>query len=84
MRTGAYKRSYILRYIEEACAEARGLAKVGGAQPGELTALQFPLNGTYGISVVKLRSEARGILLGPVIVGGATFYAIFGTIHDGR
>ena len=84
MRMGAYKRSYILRYIEEACAETRGLAKVGGVQPGELTALQFPLNGNYGITVVKLRSEAKGILLGPVAVVGATYYAIFGQIHDDR
>jgi hypothetical protein len=48
MKMGAYKRSYILRYLEEAAAEAYGLYRAGGVRPDELTALQFPLNGNYG------------------------------------
>jgi hypothetical protein len=82
VRMGAYKRSFILRYVEEACAEAYALAKVGGVNSGELTALQFPLNGNYGITVARMQSELKGVLLGPVVVGGATYHAAYGTIHD--
>lgn len=78
----AYKRSYILRYIEEAAAEAYGLRKVGGVQPGELTHIEFALNGNYGITVARVDEEAHGILLGPVVVGGATFNAYYGFLHD--
>jgi hypothetical protein len=84
MKLGAYKRSYILRYIEEAAAEAYGIAKSGGVRPGELTEMQFPLNGSYGITLAKMGEEAKGILLGPVVVGGATLNATFRVIDDDR
>ncbi|NSZ17490.1 hypothetical protein [Agrobacterium vitis] len=82
MKMGAYKRSYILRYIEEAAAEAYGLARTGGARPGELSAIQFPLNGNYGITVAKMGEEAKGVLLGPITVGGATYNAFYGAAHN--
>lgn len=84
MKMGAYKRSYILRYIKEAAAEAYGIAKTGGVRPGELTGMQFPLNNNYGITLAKMGHEAKGILLGPVVVGGATLNATFGMIRDDR
>lgn len=77
-KLGAYKRSYILRYIEEAAAEAYRLRKIGAPAAGELTALEFLLNGRYGITLTKMGQEAHGILLGPVTVGGATFVACYG------
>ncbi|MGV1769515.1 hypothetical protein ACQZ6B_04985 [Agrobacterium vitis] len=82
MKMGAYKRSYILRYIEEAAAEAYGLARTGGVRPGELSAIQFPLNGNYGITVAKMGEEAKGVLLGPITVGGATYNAFYGAAHN--
>lgn len=82
MKMGAYKRSYILRYIEEAAAEAYRLKKIGGARPGELSAIEFPLNGNYGITVSRLGEEARGIVLGPVVVAGAAYNATFGLLDD--
>ena len=82
LRMGAYKRSYVLRYIEEAAAEAVRLHKIGGARPGELTALEFPLNGAYGITIAAIGIEIRGILLGPVIVSSAAFNAYFGLLDE--
>jgi hypothetical protein len=82
LKMGAYKRSFILRYIEEAAAETYALMKVGGARPGEIAGYRFPLNGNYGITLAQMRGEAKGILLGPVTVGGATYNAYFGIIHD--
>ncbi len=46
LKMGAYKRSFILRYIEEAAAETYALLKVGGARPGEIAGYRFPLNVT--------------------------------------
>ncbi|MBB4006406.1 hypothetical protein [Allorhizobium taibaishanense] len=82
MKMGAYKRSYILRYIEEAAAEAYGLARTGGPKTGELSAIQFPLNGNYGITVAKMGQEAKGVLLGPVTLGGAAYNAYYGAKND--
>ena len=82
LKMGAYKRSYILRYIEEAAAEAYAFSRTGGPQAGELTAIQFPLNGNYGITVAKMGQEAKGVLLGPVTVGGATYNAFYGAMNN--
>jgi hypothetical protein len=68
--------------IEEAAAETYALMKVGGARPGEIAGYRFPLKGNYGITLAQMRGEAKGILLGPVTVGGATYNAYFGIIHD--
>lgn len=54
MKMGAYKRSYVLRYLEETAAGAWRLHKIGGGRPGELSALDFPLNGNYGVTLSKL------------------------------
>ncbi|BCH58787.1 hypothetical protein RvVAR0630_14110 [Agrobacterium vitis] len=83
-RMSAYKRSYILRYIEEAAAESYGLAKTQGLRNSDYAGIQFPLNGKYGITVLDMKREAQGILLGPVTVGGATMNAYYGLIEDAR
>jgi hypothetical protein len=82
LKMGAYKRSLILRYIEEAAAETYALLKVGGAKPGEIAGYRFPLNGNHGVTLSQMRGEARGVLLGPVTVGSATYHASFGIMHD--
>jgi len=84
VRMGAYKRSFILRYIEEAAAETYALARLGGRLDGEVAGYRFPLSGNYGITLQKLGEEARGILLGPVTVGGAAYHAYYGLIDEHR
>lgn len=83
IRNGAYKRSYILRYLEEAAAEARAQFTMGRAE-GEVAAYRFPFDPTYEITLQRIGREAKGILLGPVIVGGATFHAYRGVAHVER
>lgn len=80
-RMGAYKRSYILRYLEEAMAEAQSQRLVPRIE-GEVAAYKFPLNPTYDITLRKMGAEAKGILLGPVTVGGATWQAWYGLASD--
>ena len=82
IKMGAYKRSYILRYIEEAAAEAYRLRKIGGARPGELSAIEFPLNGNYGITLARMGEEAKGILLGPVTVANIALNATYGALDE--
>lgn len=77
-KMGAYKRSFILRYISEAAAETWALARVGGVRAGEVAGYRFPINEIYDITLVQLGAEAKGILLGPVIVGGIYFQAWYG------
>jgi len=80
-RMGAYKRSYILRYLEEAMAEARSQRLVPRIE-GEVPAYKFPLNPTYDITRRKMGAEAKGVLLGPVTVSGATWQAWYGLASD--
>ena len=82
LKMGAYKRSYILRYIEEAAAETYALAKVKGRQPNEIAGYRFPLGQKYDITVAKMGEEANGILLGPVTVGGAVHQVFHGQAHE--
>ncbi len=81
LRMGAYKRSFILRYIEEAAAETRGLSKVGDPQGAEVAGYKFPFDANYEITLAQMGAEIKGILLGPVVVGGRTYQAWFGWRH---
>ena len=81
-KLGAYKRLFLLRYIEEAAAEAYGKSEVGGHQAGDLTALEFPLRGPYGIGLEALKQEAKGILLGPVTVGATWYQVHYGLLRE--
>jgi hypothetical protein len=40
------------------------------------------INPTYDITLRKMGAEAKGILLGPVTVGGATWQAWYGLASD--
>ena len=82
---GAYKRSYIIRYIEEAAADVYGRMRVEFGHDALLEGVRFPFNdGYYGVTLVKMGHEAKGVLLGPVTVGGTLFQAYYGLIEDDR
>lgn len=83
-RYGAYKKSFILRYIEEVIAETWGDVATRGVRQGIVDGFRFPLNGRYGVSILKMGAEAKGIVLGPVIVGGVPYQAWYGVIHDDK
>ena len=80
MRIGVYKRSYILRYLEEAAAEGRSHLHVPRRE-GEVVAYKFPFDPTYEVTLQQMGGEAKGLLLGPVVVGGATYHAYHGLRH---
>jgi hypothetical protein len=79
MQMSAYRRSYLLRYIEEAMAETYAQVRVHGIGTQYLLkGLKFPVNAHYAITITALRSEAAGILLGPIVVGGMTYNVYYG------
>ena len=82
LRMGAYKRSYILRYLEEAMAEARS-QHIVPRREGEVAFYRFPFDPTYQVTLAKMGEELRGVVLGPVTVGGMTLQAVHGT-RDAR
>ncbi len=79
MHGSAYHKSYILRYLEEAFAELVGLMRAKGMSPRYvIDGFKFPLTNNYEITFTALRHEAAGVLLGPVIVGGAMYNVYYG------
>jgi len=82
MRQSGYLRSYLLRYLEEALAETIGQMRARGMSTEYLIqGLKFPIVKTaYQITYSLLRSEAGGILLGPVVVGGIVYTVLYGLI----
>ncbi len=77
LRSGAYERSHIMRYLEEALAEAYGRWGTVGDVP---RAIRFPVDKGY-VTVAKMGEEARGILQGSINVGGV-LYQVF--LTNGR
>ena len=85
VKQSGYARSFMLRYLEEALAETIAQLRVHGMS-GEhiLKGLKFPLQGThYQITYAALGMEARGLLLGPVTVGGMLYNVYYG-MRDGH
>ena len=83
LRWNAYKRSFILRYLEEAAAETRSQVLMRGIGSGNrITAYKFPFDTRYEITLTQIRAEANAILLGPVTVGGTAYQAYFGPIKQ--
>ncbi len=79
MHVSAYHKSYILRYLEEAFAELVGLMRAKGMSPRYvIDGFKFPLTNNYEITFTALRHEAAGVLLGPVVVGGAMYNVYYG------
>ena len=69
-----YRRSYILRYLEEAIAETVAQLRTGGVSAESvLNGLKFPIGKNYNISLATLGTEARGIIFGPITVGGIVY-----------
>jgi len=83
MKQSAYRKSFILRYLEEALAETIGLLRAHGMNgPNILKGLKFPIENTgYQITFSALGHEAKGILLGPVVAGGM-IYNVFHGFND--
>jgi hypothetical protein len=70
-----YNRSYLLRYLEEALAQANALLRAKGLAGG-VEAMRFPVKNGY-VTVAKMRQEVAGLLLGPINVGGTMYNAYF-------
>lgn len=70
-----YNRSYLLRYLEEALAQATALLRTKGLAGG-IEAMCFPVRNGY-VTVAKMGQEVAGILLGPVNVGGTGYLVYF-------
>lgn len=51
----------------------RGLGK-----GDQIVGYKFPFDGNYTITLTAMRTEAAGIFLGPVTVGGVTYQAYYG------
>ena len=75
LRANSYFNSQLLRYIEEALAEGFSQLMVYGVRES-LSAISFPVKGGY-VTIAGLKAEARGILLGPVVVSGLTYNVLY-------
>ena len=69
----SYKKSYILRYLEEAIAET--VAQVA-VNKNFITGIKFPVKKGY-VTIVELAEEAAGILMGTVNIAGQACTAKF-------
>lgn len=74
---GGYKQSYLLRYLEEALAQAYANIKVPGVAGGVFSAITFPVKEGY-VTVARMGTEVLGHLMGSVNVGGVA-YSVFST-----
>jgi hypothetical protein len=72
IRIQGYARSVFLRYIEEAMAETYALLRTKGLDMNALIeGITFPVtSGGYRITLRQTSKEFRGVLLGPIKVGG--------------
>lgn len=85
LQMSAYRRSYILRYVEEAMAETYAQFRVFGLDKEHLlSGVKFPLGSHYKITASALANEARGLLLGPINVGGMVYTVYYGAVAPER
>lgn len=77
LKSNSYMKSYILRYLEEALAETVAqMATRGVNWRSLLVGLKFPFGtngGTMYVTKAAMKTEAMGVLLGPINVGGMVF-----------
>ncbi len=72
-----YSYSYLLRYLEEGLAETVAQVRVKGVKLSTIkTAIRFPVENGY-VTIVGMKTEAVGFLLGPINAGGMVFKAYF-------
>jgi hypothetical protein len=69
----SYKKSFILKYLEEALAETVAQLAVN---KGFISGIAFPVKNGY-VTIAELATEAAGILMGPVNISGQAYWAIF-------
>lgn len=74
LNASRYNRSGILRYLEEALAEAYGNYRVYGIK-SSIVGITFPLEGGY-VTISQLAAE--GIAIGNIALGGAQFTVYIG------
>jgi hypothetical protein len=71
IRIQGYARSVILRYLEEAMAETYAQLRTRGLDMNAfLEGVRFPIGPDYEISLAGAVKEVKGVLLGPINVGG--------------
>lgn len=75
--TRGYSYSYLLRYLEEALAETVAQISTKGIKLSTIkTGIRFPVENGY-VTLVGMRTEGIGLLVGPVNAGGMVFKAYF-------
>lgn len=75
MKVNGYQRSFLLRYLEEALAETAGQVSVNGFRSA-VQGITFPVRNGY-VTIAEMRTEAIGVLLGPINVGGMTYRVFY-------
>ena len=75
LRLGAYSRSHLMRYLEEAVAETVAQVGVRGFR-NAVSGLTFPVRNGY-VTLASMGTEATGILLGPITAGGMVYTAYY-------
>jgi hypothetical protein len=74
-----YANSHLLRYLEEALCETYALLRANGfSKQMLLEGIRFPIVADY-TTVAALGMEAKGLPLGPVVVGGMIYNVFYGT-----
>jgi hypothetical protein len=77
LKGNSYLKSYILRYLEEALAETVAQMRVFGINwQNFLVGIKFPFGNNGGMMYVSgaaMRTEALGVLLGPINLGGMIY-----------
>lgn len=74
-----YANSHLLRYLEEALCETYALLRGNGFSKQVLVeGIRFPIKNDYTTTAL-MGKEAKGLLLGPINVGGMIFQVFHGT-----
>jgi hypothetical protein len=76
LKRNSYLQSYILRYLEEALAETFAQVK-GNGWHSFFKGISFPFGENGYVTLASMGNEAKGILLGPISVGGMIFNVYF-------
>lgn len=83
LKTNSYLKSYILRYVEEALAETTAQIRAKGFKWQEIwEGIKFPIGDEAYVTIAKMNVEAKGILLGPVNVGGMIYRVYLSYTED--
>ena len=81
LKINGYLKSYLLRYIEEALAQTVAQVR-GNGWKTFFEGIKFPVGNEGYVTVAKMGVEAKGILLGPINVGGMICRVYFSDSED--